>query len=68
MQIVAPQRPPLWMNCFTPGAGIVAMLTRWRSSRASSIHTSFGQSAPSSMIDSSVTTRSPRSKSGSTYG
>jgi hypothetical protein len=40
--------------------GSVEMLTGFFSSRASSSQTSFGQSAPSFWIDSSVTTRSWR--------
>ena len=54
--LCAPQRPPLCSSGFTPETGSVEMLTGWRSSRASTSHTSFGQSAPSSWIDSSVTT------------
>ena len=42
------------------------MLTRCVSSRASTTHTSLGQSAALSCTDSSLTTSRPRSKSGST--
>ena len=64
--LCAPQRPPARRCGFTPLTGSVEMLTGFLSSRASSSQTSFGQSAPSSWIDSSVTTYRSRPKSGST--
>ena len=64
-RLCAPKRPPRLAKASTGGAGKVPMGTGLASLRASSTHTSLGQSAPLSITHSSLTIHSPRSNSGS---
>ena len=64
---VYPERPDrAYVGYIDGGAGSVPMGTGLSSARASTIHTSLGQSAPLSWMHSSLTTSRLRPKSGST--
>ena len=65
-RLCAPNRPPRRENTSTGGSGQVAIGTGFSSARLSTIHTSFGQSAPSLRVASSLTTSRLRSKNGTT--
>src|SRR5205085_7756347 len=65
-RLCAPNRPPRRAKLSTGGMGQVAIGTGFSSVRLSTIHTSFGQSAPSLRVHSSLTISSSRSKSGTT--
>src|ERR1700732_4169949 len=65
-RLCAPKRPPRRAKLSTGGNGQVAIGTGFSSVRLSTIHTSFGQSAPSLRVHSSLTINKSRSNSGTT--
>jgi hypothetical protein len=65
-RLCAPKRPPRCANAACGGAGKVLIGTGLLSTRASSTHTSLGQSNPSFLMHSSLTTSKLRSNSGNT--